>query len=310
LWFFTLGTWKRRKRKLKFVRLLGILTMRSLVAILLFPTFIAAQESQRITNLGDFIQHLSWSPDGKSFLLSRIHKGKLGLWTVGMDGASPQQLFPKESNPTFDGSWSPDGQRIVFVYDRLEGTDGKLQIDTAQPDGSDRKNLLPHAAFDESPRWSPDGKFVAFVSTRGKNQDIWTMDSQGKNLKQLTSDTAADNSPAWSPDGKHLAFTSGRSGNFEIWSMNADGSDQKKLTDHPRMDYWPVWSPEGKHIAFTSNRDGNYEIYVMDADGKNVRNISNHPASDNFAAWSPDGRRLAWISNRAGSYDVHVVDMK
>jgi TolB protein len=284
--------------------------MRSIVLILLLPTIAVAQEPRRVTHFGDYIQHLSWSPDGKSFLVSRIHKGKLGLWTVGVDGATPNPLFPKEINPTFDGAWSPDGQRLVFIYDVLQGTDGKLQIDTVSPDGSDRKNLLPHAAFDESPRWSPDGKTVAFTSTRGKNQDIWIMDAHGKNLKRLTSDTAIDNSPTWSPDSKRIAFASARSGNFEIWSMNADGSEQKKLTDHPRMDYWPVWSPDGKAIAFTSNRDGNYEIYMMHTDGSNVRNISNHPGHDSFAAWSPDGRRLAWISNRAGSPEVHVIDTK
>ncbi len=284
--------------------------IRSFAVLCLLPAFAAAQEPRRVTQWGDFIQHLSSSPDGKTFLLSRIHKGKLGLWTVGVDGMTAHQLFPKEINPTIDGSWSPDGLRIIFVYDRLEGTDGKLQIDTAQPDGSDKKNLLPHAAFDESPRWSPDGKTIAFTSTRGKNQDIWTMNAQGKDLKKLTSDTAADNSPSWSPDGKRIAFTSARSGNFEIWSMNADGSDQKKLTDHPRMDYWPVWSPDGKRIAFTSNRDGNYEIYVMDADGKNAVNVTKHPGNDNFAAWSPDGSRLAWISNRSGTHEIHIAEMK
>jgi TolB protein len=284
--------------------------MRAAILILLVPSFASAQEPRPVTKFGgDFIQHLSWSPDGKSFLFSRIHKGKLGLWTIAVDGSSPHQLFPKETNPTFDGGWSPDGSRVLFVYDTLQGTDGKLQIDTAAPDGSDRKNLLPHAAFDESPRWSPDGKSIAFTSTRNKNQDIWTMDAQGKNLKRLTSDTGPENAPSWSPDSKQLAFTSGRSGNFDIWVMNADGSEQKKLTDHPRMDYWPAWSPDGKHIAFTSNRDGNYEIYLMNADGTNARNLSKAPGFDNFATWSPDSRRLAWVSNRAGTHEIVIADV-
>jgi TolB protein len=258
----------------------------------------------------DFLQHLSWSPDGKQFLFTRIHAGKMGLWTMNVDGTELRRVLPENAEPHFDGHWGPDSRRLVFVYDRLQGTDGKLQIDLINSDGSDRTNLVPHKAFEESPRWSPDGKTIAWVSTREKNQDIFLISADGKNVRRLTNDPAPDNNPSWSPDGKQLAFCSARHGNFEIYVMNADGSDVRRLTHEPRMDYWPVWSPDGRQIAFTSNRDGNYEIYVMDADGKNLRNLTRHPAVDNFAAWSPDGRRLAFISNRDGGYNIYVMDVK
>src|SRR6516225_12255843 len=102
---------------------------------LLFEVFGSAQEkgkasqAQRISKLGDFLQHLSWSPDGKRFLFTRIHKGKMGLWTMNVDGSDAKAVLPSESMPHFDGHLSPDGKKIVFVYDKLQGTDGKLQID-------------------------------------------------------------------------------------------------------------------------------------------------------------------------------------
>jgi TolB protein len=273
----------------------------------LAPVF-AQAAPKKIAHFRDFIQHLSWSPDGKKFLFTRIHKGQMGLWTLNADGGEPKPLLAKWTTPHFDASWSPDSQRIVFIYDILQGTDGKLQIDIVNADGSGQKNLLPHKAFDEAPRWSPDGKWIAFASTRDKNQDIWLITPEGKDLKRLTSDTGPDNAPAWSPDSKKIAFTSGRAGNLDIWVMNAGGGEQKRLTADPKMDYWPVWSPDGKKIAFTSNRTGNYEIFVMGADGSKPANVSNHPGTDNFAAWSPDSRRLAFISNRDGGYGVYVVD--
>jgi TolB protein len=282
----------------------------ALLSLLFASAALGAQEPVRVAKFRDFIQHLSWSPDGKKFLITRIHAGKMGLWTMNVDGSDVKALMPKEPMPHFDGHWSPDSQRLVFVYDQLQGTDGKLQIDLIDADGSNRKNLLPHKAFEEAPRWSPDGKQIALASTRDKNQDIWICDGDGKNLKRLTSDLGPDNSPSWAPDGKQIAFASGRSGNFDIWLMNADGSGQRNLTNHPKLDYWPVWSPDGKRLAFTSNRDGNYEIYLANADGAGLRNISNHGAVDNFATWSPDGRRLAFITNRAGTYDVVIVDVK
>lgn len=264
---------------------------------------------QRTTD-GDFKQHLTWSPDGKQFLFTRIHEGKMGLWVMDADGGNLHRLFKHDDGPDFDGSWAPDSKRIVFVFDVLQGTDGKLHLHTVSVDGMENKVLIPNKSFEESPRWSPDGKKLAFVSTRDGQQEIYVADAEGKNIKRLTSEVAADNNPSWSPDGKLLAFASHRHGNWEIYVMNAEGKEVRRLTHNPAMDYWPVWSPDGKRIAFTSNRDGNYEIYVMNADGTAVQNVSNDPGQDNFPTWSPDGKRLAWISNRSGAFEVYVKDLE
>src|SRR6516164_1595698 len=84
-------------------------------------------EPLRLTKDGGFKQHLAWSPDGKRFLLTRIHKGKMGLWTMNADGTELKKVL-SETMPHFDGSWSPDSKRVIYVHDVLEGTEGKLQI--------------------------------------------------------------------------------------------------------------------------------------------------------------------------------------
>src|SRR5436189_557699 len=96
-------------------------------------------EAVRLTKDADFKQHLQWSPDGKKFLFTRIHAGKMGLWTMNVNGSDLKPLLPKEPNPTFDGHWSPDSKRIIFVYDKLEGTDGKLRLEVINADGSEQK---------------------------------------------------------------------------------------------------------------------------------------------------------------------------
>src|SRR5262249_20363809 len=156
----------------------------------------AAAEPVRLTRDGDFKQHLAWSPDGSKLLFTRIHQGKMGLWTMNADGGDLKPLLPGQDAPHFDGHWSPDSKKIVFVFDVLQGTDGKLQINTVLADGSENKNLIPHKAFEEAPRWAPDGKSVAWVSTRDGNQEIYVVDAEGKNIKRLTSEAALDNNPS------------------------------------------------------------------------------------------------------------------
>src|SRR5438552_3303959 len=184
----------------------------------------ASIEARRLTRDGDFKQHLAWSPDGQKFLFTRIHQGKMGLWTMNADGSDLKELVPPPYTPHFDGHWSPDGKKIVYVHDILQGTDGKLHLYTINADGTDGKVLIPNKAFEESPRWSPDGKRLAFVSTReGGNQEIFAADADGQNIQRLTSEIAADNNPSWSPDSRQIAFSSARAGNWEIHVMNADG---------------------------------------------------------------------------------------
>jgi TolB protein len=287
-----------------------------LVPALVLLTFVASARAGdapgvvRLTRDGGFKQHLQWSPDGKRFLLTRIHNGQMGLWVMNADGSGLRRLVTPEQNTVqFDGHWSPDGKSVAYVHDILQGTDGKLQINTCSAEGSEIKVLVPHTGFEESPRWCPDGRRLAWVSSRDGNQEIYTASAAGKDVRRLTNEVAMDNNPTWSPDGRRLAFASARAGNLEIHVMDADGGNVRRLTNHPAIDCWPAWSPDGRRIAFTSNRDGNYEIYVMNPDGTGLRNLTRHAAQDNFATWSPDGRRIAFISTRDGGHDVYVTDV-
>src|SRR5215470_6884242 len=111
-------------------------------------------EPVRLTTDGSFKQNLQWSPDGKTLLFTRIHQGKMSLWTMPATGGEMKRLLPDHADPHFDGHFSKDGKRIVYVYDQLQGTDGKLRINVCNADGSEDATLVPHKAFEESPRFS------------------------------------------------------------------------------------------------------------------------------------------------------------
>lgn len=262
----------------------------------------------QLTRDGSFKSNLAWSPDGKKLLFTRIHQGKMELCTMDpvADAKVDPLIQPSPNTPHFDGAWSADSKQVVYVHDILQGTDGKLQINTANADGTGSKVVIPHKAFEESPRFSPDGSQILWVSTRDGNQEIYTWELASGKVSRLTQDPGFDNNPSFRRDGKRVVFCTSRHGNFEIASMNADGADMKRLTNHPAMDIWPSYAPGGKWIAFTSNRTGNYNLFVMDEEGGNLTQVTHNKGVNNFATWAPDGSRIAYISNKNSSYEVYI----
>ena len=201
--------------------------------------------------------------------------------------------------------------KIAFSSDR----DDNLEIYAIDTDGTNLVRLTNHPARDIQPAWSPDGRKIAFTSSRrnGFSLEIYVMNDDGGQLVQLTTDhppAVNDESPSWSPDGTKIAFASNRGDSYDIYAMDADGKNPVQLTKDRAKEIAPRWSPDGTKIAFTSS--GNVlksEIYVMDADGANPVNLTQNPqALNKDPSWSPDGRRIAFASWGVGNHDIYVMD--
>src|SRR5258705_13123849 len=142
------------------------------------------------------------------------------------------------------------GQKIVFGSVRNGGNHDIFVMDT---DGSNQTRLTSHLAYDDQPRWSPNGAKIVFMSGRDGNFEIYSMNADGSGQTRLTNNPAADGFPAWSPDGSRIAFVSGNLGNpssFEIFVMNANGTNRAQLTSDVLVDAVPAWSPDSAKIVF------------------------------------------------------------
>ena len=233
-----------------------------------------------------------------------FHSNRDGNWNIYVmnpDGSGQTRLT---DNPAADSwpSWSPDGRRITFISSRDDpdpNDDDRIwNIYVMNEDGSDQTRLTNNSAWHSLPRWSPDGRRIAFQSYLDGDWEIFLMNAGGSGQIRLTDNSAGDAEPSWSPDGRRIAFQSNRDENAEIYVMNADGSGQTRLTNEAANDRFPSWSPDGQRIAFYSYRDENWEVYVMNAEGSGQTRLTDNPARDIRPSWSPHGRHIAFSSDR------------
>ncbi len=151
--------------------------------------------------------------------------------------------------PSFsEPSIAPDRPEIAFV----SGGD----IWTASLAGGEAHLLISHPATESRPLYSPDGKRLAFMSTRSGNPDIYVLDFANGQTHRLTYDDAAEHLDAWSRDGKFLFFSTAShdvAGNNDLYRVSADGGTPMPVSDDRYLsEYWAAPSPDGSAIAFTA----------------------------------------------------------
>jgi TolB protein len=278
------------------------------IAMLVVPSFTRAgeQEWKQITKDGSFKQRPVWSPDGRKVIYSRHVGSTIFLFLLDLETGKEERLTNR-TDPEYDAAFAPDGLSLLFSFDKLSPNQGDIEVYRLLLADRSFTPVATHKALshEEWPAFAPDGKRLAFTSTRDGQQELYTTSIEGGEWSRLTTDAGIDAHPAWSPDGKAIAFATNRWGDLEIALIQPDGSGLKRVTHSTGLDDYPSWSPDGRRLAWTSNRDGNFEIYVQALDGQPA-NVTRSISLENFPSWTPDGR-IGFVSNRAGSFDVYTL---
>jgi dipeptidyl aminopeptidase/acylaminoacyl peptidase len=201
------------------------------------------------------------------------------------------------------------GTRLVFV-----GEDGRRMAD-----------LTPPAAdvgyrVDVQPAWSPDGRWVAFASTRGRRggrrTSLWLAEARpDAEPVRITFGEVTDRDPAWSPDGNSIVFASDRAGGFDLWRLDLDLGARPAVTTRVRLTaiqgdaVAPDVGPDGTAVfAVIEHRTRTSTLWLVPSAGGPARQLTAGPL-DRDPAWSPDGRWIA-LAALAGGGDLELMRMR
>lgn len=168
----------------------------------------------------------AWSPDGGRliFFSRREADRQPRIYGQDINTNAEARVLTQDFTAVYGEmpSWLPDG-RVVY-----KATSPQAGIGAVNADGSGFRMLAADTGAN-APAASPNAPFVAFMSQRDGNWEIYRINTDGNDLIRLTQNPAHDGLPVWAPDGRSIAFVSNRSGAWAIWAMNADGSNQRQL---------------------------------------------------------------------------------
>lgn len=262
----------------------------------------------------------AWSPDGTRLVYANERVGLMPLnwegvselWVVPVEGGEPRRLG---SGDGVQPCWSPHGQRIA--YQTRLGTTAQMDIMTVPAAGGEPAPVLSDRATDWSPTWSPDGRFIYFVSDRGGSMNLWRIavdEASGRargEPEPVTTPAPFVAHPSFSADGTRIAFSSVimrqniEMAAFDPVKLTLTG--QTWLTTGSRQWSSPDPSPDGTRVAFYSRDLPEGDIYVVRADGTGLRQVTGDAAVDRVPRWAPDGERLAYFTGRDGQIQVWTV---
>ena len=222
---------------------------------------------------GVTIDAATWLPNGEILFATPVLSGTANLWRVSAIGGAPARLaYTGEDGtmPTLARGPSQSSSRMVYVRRLIDDNIWRLTTTAVGvPPASPPTAAIRSTKQDIHPQLSPDGKRLAFTSTRSGFWEIWVSDLDGAHAVQLTDMRAPTGTgvPHWSPDGSVIAFASDADGQFDIFVVPVAGGKPRNLTAHPAFDHVPAFSRDGTSLYFSSSRSGQFQIWRMPVGG-------------------------------------------
>ena len=239
-----------------------------------------------------------------------------------------------------DPQLSPDGARVLYVQDAPDWKANRRvgHIWRIGADGSDARQLTFGERGESSPRWSPDGRRIAFLTRRGDDEEpqIYVLEADGGEARRLTAHPAAVSNIQWAADGRRIFFIAPEAKTEEekdrerlrddayafeenykqrhLWTAEVENGDTRRLTqgDYSILSY--ALSDDGTRIAFHRAEspimeDGpTSEVWTMNADGSGAVQLTRNGIPESNARLSPDNSQLLFVAGANAAFETYYND--
>ncbi len=230
-------------------------------ALYSFPFEAPGVSPKFIASVPNFVLGTAWSSDDKRLIFSQESEEGDWLYELAV-GERVVRRLPIAPG----GDWpavSPNGNRLAFSTSTDHVSIRRKEL--AQPDGPSLE-LIASTREQNLPQYSPDGKHVAFDSTRAGTWSVWVGDADGSNLVQISQLNAAG-FPRWSPDSQKIAFEMREASHYGVYIADIAERVPRKLVSNVAEMAYPYWSHDGKWIYFRSYETVGHRIYRCPATG-------------------------------------------
>ena len=231
-------------------------------------------EPRRLTFDNEEIPGLDWSLDGRRIVFASTRgSGRYAIWEVDVAGGAPRRVL------ALDGILrNPTPYRDGLAFERVRGAFDLWRLDLEAPSASPQP-LLRSTRSESAPSFSRDGRWLAFVSDRSGQPEIWVAATDGSPPVQRTRlELPSIDRPRWSPDGRWIAFEARQRSRTSLWRVEAIGGTPERLVSAPEGETWhavvPRFSEAGTRLYFGSDRSGSWQIWSLDLSGGGLEQVT------------------------------------
>jgi len=280
--------------------------------------FLMGATGESVRRLTDFGFQPAWSPDGReiAFATERVdspasRNRESRIWRIDISTGRRRRVTLGDG---VQPSWSPQGRRIAY-WGILSGT-GRRVLWTIPAGGAEAIPVIDDGRLNWNPVWSPDGRFLYFVSDRSGSMNVWRVE-----IDEATGEVRGEPEPitipapwvgmlSFSRDGKRLLyFAREMSSNIERVALDPAGPSivgtPIPVTRGSMLISFSRISPDGRWIAFNTWEEQE-DLFLVQPDGSGLRRLTNDLFRDRVPRWAPDGR-LVFLSNRSGRYEAWAI---
>ena len=206
----------------------------------------------------------------------------------------------------FTGESGISRTSIAFVSD----VTGRKEVYVTDVLGRKVRQITRHNHLCVSPRYTADGRFLAYSSYHRGNQNLYITElNQSKVTRALSRRKGMNLAPAFSPDGKTMVVTLSKDGSPDLYLMDFKGKILERLTKRSGINVSPSFSPDGKSIAFVSDRSGRPQVYIMDMQSRQVRRLTFQGSENAEPSWSSKGDKIVYTGLVGGNYQIFTISV-